>query len=337
MNAPLLRDRLPVIAPERAERQSGLIGALNRRRLDALTTEAGLAPADEQASAGAWIGLEAPDGTRLQLAPLLAAGTIPQLFAADGGPDAAAAAVALAEVEPLVAALERVLGVALAPVSLDAQPAAIGVGGAGTIIRFDALQDRVLVHRVLVAVPDGLPLRLLAPLPLAAGPDLGLRLAWTAGLAGPTLPASSAARLARGDLLLLGPGPMLARLALPGRGRPLLARLDMLGGFVTVEQELVGDASGPGAGGPTPPLPANDFAAATVATRVEIEGAGLTVEQVATLGIGSVVPVMGAAGGTLAVRVVAGDQPVATGELIVVGDGFGVLVTALAPAQNGER
>ena len=331
MNAPMLRDRLPAIAPRRAERQSALIAALNKRSIDGFTTEAGTADADEAAGASGWIGLESPDGLRLALAPVLGGGTIPALHAVGGGLDAAAAAVALAEVEPLVAALERVLGVPLQPVTLE--PSRTALDADDTVLRFDALQGGVLVHRVLVAVPGAMPLRLLAPLPLATAPDAAIKLAWSARVASPDVPAASLDRLARGDLLLLGPGPLLARLSLPavgpgggtGGGRQLLARLDMPGGSLVVEQQM----DEPAVDSSTPPQPANDYNGATVATHVEIAGAGLTLEQIATLGIGSVVPVTGAAGGTLAVRVVAGERAVATGELIVVGDGFGVLVTSL--------
>ena len=81
---------------------------------------------------------------------------------------------------------------------------------------------------------------------------------------------------------------------------------------------------------------APDLAALTVPTTVEIDGGGLTLERLAALGPGSVVAIPGASGGVLPVRLLAGGKRVASGELVAVGDGYGVLITAVTnPAAKG--
>ena len=60
----------------------------------------------------------------------------------------------------------------------------------------------------------------------------------------------------------------------------------------------------------------------------------MTAAELATLGKGSVLP-LPAAAGTLPVRVIAGEQCVAEGELVAVGEGFGVLITGVA--ADGEE
>jgi flagellar motor switch/type III secretory pathway protein FliN len=79
--------------------------------------------------------------------------------------------------------------------------------------------------------------------------------------------------------------------------------------------------------------PAPDWADLKVAATIELDGGRLTAAQMATLGEGSVLQ-LPAGNGTLAVRIVAGGAVIADGELVAVGDGFGVLVTALRATDS---
>jgi flagellar motor switch/type III secretory pathway protein FliN len=66
-----------------------------------------------------------------------------------------------------------------------------------------------------------------------------------------------------------------------------------------------------------------------VPATIEIEGGLLSARDVAGLAPGSVLPVP-RTGGTLPVRVVAGGTVIGAGELVAVGDGFGVLFTSIS-------
>jgi len=322
---------LPAAAPEREGLASALIGALNRRTAGepphALALTAAV-PGDEVARPGAWIafadGNEA-DAPVLHLAPILADGRVPMLTDAAGRPDAALAATALGAVEPLVAALELVLGRALRPTE-----AVAAVPGDPVLLLLDAAAAGRRAHRLLLALPPGTAPAAAGALPLDRShlPDVGP--AWTARIAGPAVAAARAAAIARGDLLLLGTGRPLVRFAAPGRKGTLTGRLDVEGGLIMVDGEL--DASSgpdaPASADAGAPLP--DPAAHSVRFTVEIEGGDLSFERLATLGAGSVVPVADAGGGRLPVRLLAGGRAMASGDLVAVGEGYGVLVTSVS-------
>ena len=117
----------------------------------------------------------------------------------------------------------------------------------------------------------------------------------------------------------------------PGRSGGARGRVDLKGGELVLEQDL---SAGEGAAAGAPPAHAEGWGELRVPTTVEMTGAALAARQVATLGPGSVLP-LEAEGGTLPVRVMAGDRLVARGELVAVGQGFGVLVTAVAFGGEG--
>lgn len=319
--------RLPAIDPSHATIQSDLVEALNNR------LSGGLALSAEAAAGGAapaWIACDAKDGF-LHLAPLLAGGAVPALTDAAGRPDAAAAAVALGAVEPVIAAIELVFGRALRPTAVVAEAPADSV-----FVHVKARKDGVRLHRLLLAVNPGMRLGAAGTLPLDAAAFVDVAPGWTGRITGPVVSPASLARIGTGDLLLIGTGGVVARFTPPGRDTTLAARLDVQGGTMVVEQELeVAEAAHHTRAGPGPD-PHRDRAAITVPTSVEFNGGGLTLERLAALGPGSVVALPGAAGGVLPVQLRAGGRAVASGELVAVGDGYGVLITAVVSADAAE-
>ncbi|PAX06979.1 FliM/FliN family flagellar motor switch protein [Sphingomonas lenta] len=323
MNAPFppLRSRLRAVDARRAALQTSLIAALNRRLVDGLETRARLGAERDREGAPAWIRFRlGARGPAVALAPLLVDGAVARVANPAGEPDAAAAAAALARIEPLTAAVELALGGELHPVGLH------GAADEPLLLRLGAGDPGGPdLHRVLLALPDDLEVAPLAPPPLAAGAGAALGLRWTASVPGPSVPLPALGRLEPGGLLVLGTGPLVAYVSLPGRRDRARARFDFQQGMMVLEQDVASQeavAAAPGHGDPS-------WEEVRVATTVEIAGATLSAGDLATLGQGSVLPVE-TQGGTLAVRVRAGDRVVAHGELVAVGQGFGVLVTALA-------
>lgn len=332
MNAPALplRDRLRAIDAARAERQTRLIAAFNRRMVDGLVTTARLASDDDRRAATAWIEFRAADHP-VGIAPLLVDDALARMSDAQGKPDAVLAAAMLARIEPLVAALELVLGHELHPAGLQGGPSQ-----GALLLRLDAgTPEGSILHRLLAALPDDLPIEPLSLPDMAPGAMDGLRLRWRASIAGPNIAAAQWNRLGRGDLLLLGTGPLTARFSLPGCNNRPHARVNVHQGVLILTQDLAADQNPVTVPDPeeAPAQPVASTGDLRVATTVEITGSTLAASELATLGQGSVLP-LPVQGGTLAVRVLAGGEVVARGELVAVGQGFGVLVTALPDGMN---
>ncbi|TGX52230.1 hypothetical protein E5A73_15630 [Sphingomonas gei] len=321
-----LRTNLPAIDQNRALLQTTLIGALNRRLIDDLQTGVRLATERDRRAAIAWIQFRS-GGHLVQIAPLLVDGTLARVSGAQGSVDAAAAAATLGRIEPLVGALELVLGCELQPAGLNKSYA-----GDPVLLRLDATTaNGVIQHRLLLAIPADMAVEPLAEIELAATAIGGLRLRWTARFDGPAVRAASIAGIARGDLLLLGTGSPVAKLSLPGRNDAPRARIAFNDGVLVLQDDAVADGSQvPSAAtleGET------GWSEVRLPTTIEIIGSGMTAAELATLGKGSVLP-LPATGGTLPVRVIAGEQCVAEGELVAVGDGYGVLITGVS--ADGE-
>lgn len=315
-----LAARLRRIAPEQAETRLRLVGALNRRRVGAWRTEARAATADERDGAAGWLRFAAAGG-EVAVAPLIV----------DGAPvsptvlqDAIAAAALFDPIEPLVAALEAVIGDALEPVGV-----AEAAADDRFVLHLAALADDVTAIRLLVTVPPGLPL---APDPLTAPPLdpaalAAVPVAWRATITGPALAAARAATLARGDLLLLGLAPLPTRLRCGALTRA--AHLDPRKGRIIVQEDATA---------PIDPTPEPDDAPAPATTDIPVrltfalDGGTMPASDLATLGAGSVLP-LPAAGETLPVRILSGGTTIGTGELVAIGDGFGVIVSA----RTGDR
>lgn len=324
-------DRLTAIPVDRAAQQSTLVEALNNRLAGDLRLRAQIA---DTADAPAWIAFE-----QFHLAPLLADGAIPLLTDAQGRVDAAAAAVALAALEPVVAAIELVVGHSLLPTAVVASPP-----DAGTTLLIEAQAEGQTLHRLLLVADPALAIAPAASLPIDPATIVHVAPAWTAQIAGPALRRARRDGIGEGDLFLLGTGHPLARFSPPGRTGTLACRLDVQGGMMTVEQVLEREDEVSTAA-PPPPSADGDagatlaeatLAEATVPITVEFDGGGLTLERLAALGTGSVVSIPDAVGGTLNVRLRADDRIVANGELVAVGDGYGVLITTVTgPEAKG--
>lgn len=322
--------RLRAIEPEQARTQTALIAALNHREIEDLRTSARLASMRDRRAAAAWIRFGSRRGPIL-IAPLLVANQLARMTGSTGRPDGPAAAATLGQIEPLVAAIETILSVELHPEgllpSLDGEP---------LMIRLDAHERAgALRHRMLIATPPDIdvePLPLPAELPLRVG---ALSLPWSAAIALPPIAAARLARLGKGDCILLGLGPLAGRLLLQGRQDRVPIKADIKGGNVVLDRDpKEGDADVSDRTtrleDPAPEVGADHpgWAELKLATTIEFDGGRMTTAELATLGKGSVLALPGAVG-TLAVRVVAGGAVIADGELVAVGEGFGVLVTAV--------
>lgn len=160
-----------------------------------------------------------------------------------------------------------------------------------------------------------------------------LRARWTATIDTPPIPARHLGTIAPGDLYLLGIAPLIARVTLPGHRSVLRGRLEPNKGSMTLQDDIV---PLPDQSQPDTAAPAVEWERMTVPATVEIEGGLLSARDVAGLAAGSVLPVPGT-GGALPVRVIAGGAVIGTGELVAVGDGFGVLFTSVTGDPAGTE
>ena len=331
-----LRDRLPAIDQIRAERQTRLIAALNARRIGNQTLAARLALARDRRAAASWIKFRAGQRT-VTIAPLLVDGELVRLSGAGGGPDAAMAARLLTGIEPLVVALESALGADLHPEGLAEEAPADAI-----LLRLDAACARHTIrHRLIVAVPadgeiagDDLP-------PAESALLTKLRAHWSAAIDTPSIPVARLGTIAPGDLYLLGMAPLVARISIPGRHGTVRGRLEPSKGSMTLQEDTLPASAATTAIVEAPEAvveaeaPPVDWEAMKVPATIEIEGGLLSARDVAGLAAGSVLPVP-QTGGTLHVRVVAGGAVIGSGELVAVGDGFGVLFTSVVSGEAAD-
>jgi hypothetical protein len=189
---------LRAIGPAEAELRRVVVAALTGLDVDGVPTAACVPAA--QTHAGGWLRFEC--GIALAIDRL------------DGAPvridpaNALGAAALVERAEPLIAAIEAALGVALDPADLaEAPPAGIVV-----VIDHDA------AARLRLAIPTDLAL---LPRPATFAPALigAAALAARITLPGPRVAPLAAAGLTAGDLVLLGPGPLSARFEAGGIAR----------------------------------------------------------------------------------------------------------------------
>jgi type III secretion protein Q len=327
-----LRDRLRSIDAARAERQTQLIAALTARAVDDDTLTARVAFERDRRAAAAWIRFRA-DGAPVYLAPLLVDGALARLARGHDGPDPAVAAALLARIEPLIVALETALGAELYPDGLDTSDPADSI-----LLRIDAHGAAGAVrHRLLVAFPPDGPVATPVLPPVVPSALGALRWRWTATLDGPPLRATRVATIRAGDMMLLGLRPLTARVKLPGRAPTAAGRIDLIRGNMTLQNDIVEDP----AAGREPIAPATettsiDWDELRVPTVIEIDGAMVSASEVAALGGGSVLP-LPVGNGTLAVRVIAGGTLIGSGELVAVGEGFGILFTSVVADNDTAK
>jgi hypothetical protein len=297
-----LHARLPRLDPASARAQTAMVGALVGAGVEVLRADAAMAPR-------IWIACVARGPQRAWLAPRLVGGMLAPLTADDGKPCAVAAMQALGALEPLVQRIEQAWGISLLPDTLSGPPAGhpIEVGGGDP-----AAPDRLWLAAEGLA-PSGFSAPARHRLPAAC------RLPLAASIRAAPLHPALLGDLGAGALLLLGVGPHVGAVAPglyrtaalpPATGHP--ARFDLAARHI----ELL-EPSGDPMASDDPALP----------VLIRIDGADMPLSAAAGLGPGSVIE-LPAAGPTLAVTVLVGGAAIARGDLVAVGEGFGVLVTA---------
>ena len=291
-----LATRLPALDAREAALRSRLLAALNGPALTA-TVFGG------QISAAIRFGTPAGD---VELTPLNVDGAVPQLVADDGRPDAVGCIAAMAGIEPLIAAVEAVLGVALRPA---------GVGAPTLPLR---LRVTVGEHAAALGFATDAGFALQPASPRLDG-FAGLRVDFDVTLAGPLLAEARIAALVRGDVVLVGNGRLAARVEASGqRHAGIFEPADRR---ITLSQESnrVNESA-------TPSLDPD----LRLALTLRIAGGSCTLAELSGLAAGSVLP-LDIEGATIPVIVEAGGAEVARGELVAIGDAYGVLITK-APA-----
>ena len=293
-----VRTRLPTIEPTRAALQTAVL--LRLAREPGLTAALAAVPRTV-------IGF-ATDAGAFEISPPLSDGAVPLLVADDGAPDAVAAVAALAALEPLVADLERALGVAL-------RPTGVGPPACTLWLRIEARDvDGQVGHAALLGIADDVAL---APA-MAVTPDFAprLRARFDFAATGPALAPSRIAALGSGDVVLLGGTALSGQLRFGGIARAAMYR-PADAALTIVEPEGTSPVSEPeSALDPELRLPLT----------VEIGGGTATLGELSGLVAGSVVP-LGIVGATLACSLAVGGSVVAHGELVAIGDAYGVLIT----------
>jgi flagellar motor switch/type III secretory pathway protein FliN len=314
-----LHRRLRAVDPGRARLGNALLTRFHHRLSGGLLVQAEANPPPPLA----WLPVRG-EGVALALAPRLAAGRpVP------AGDCAATLLAALGAMEPLLDLVERQFGalVEAADVVRALPPALVPV----RLVARD--MSGLAVHELWVASDAAPPGRCLLPaeptttrwIASAAFVDLG----WV--LPGPSLSLADAAGLRPGDLLLLGAGPPEG--ALVAGGRRVRARLAAADRLIIVEEET-GAMEMPDMGPDIGPHRGVSDTAADLPLVLRVAAGRIGLAEAAVLRPGQVLP-LPLAGASLPVAVEAGGARVATGELVALGDGYGVLLTAVVTANGG--
>jgi type III secretion system YscQ/HrcQ family protein len=277
---------------------------------------------------GPWIlfGSE-PDAPRLAIVDLDGAPFAPE--------DDAAMLVALARLEPILAAIETATGLALEPSDIKREPPPAGIAIALDVARdTDAAPTRVTLH-VAADAPAAWP-------PPATdlstdGVHLAVPIAGRLVLDAAVAPAHRVAALRTGDIVLTAWGPTRAgdaRLILPNR--KLIGRFDPADRrftVITFEESAMTASPMDAAVQPAEAAPPDTSPVAPadlpVTLRVMLGEASLPLSELAGLRPGSTVVLGGSSRDSTAV-LLAGDHPIATGRLVAVGEAYGVLIEQLA-------
>lgn len=307
--APLL-SRLPRLDPTPARLRTRAIAALHGGELPGGSRScARLASADERAYARAWLRCESWAGP-IHIAPLVGVTT----------PDAADLCAALGPLEPLLALAERALRVELAPGAVEAE-----LSQSVVVLALGTGRDPLL----LLALEPDCALQP-APAPARAPTHLLVPVRAELRLRPPALTAAQLATLAPGDLMLLA-AEQQAELRLPTPAPAIHGRYDLRSATLRVHAALSQETSmtltqddDPEAAAPV--LDAAALAALDVPVTVALEPLNLPLASLAALQPGSVLECPAAGGASLPVRLLVADRTVATGELVVVGDAYGVLI-----------
>lgn len=186
---------LPAIDPDEAEMRRVVVAALSGVRVGDAVLAARIERVPDRRGGwlrfanGAALAIDRLDGALLRL-----------------DEDAITAATQIERAEPLIAAIEAALGVALVPDALSAEPPA------GLIVTI----EQGTAARLRLALPVGLSLLPARP---SFAPEIAgaVALPMTLAVDGPRIAPHDAASLEPGDLLLVGGVTLPARLAVAGR------------------------------------------------------------------------------------------------------------------------
>lgn len=291
MTEPLRKRLHHVSQPE-----AGLLSALGLGQPD-------LRLAPSQGAAPGWIVLQAEPGNwQAFLAPLSGPQGPLRLTGDAGAPDALRAALALEAIEPLTAALERAWGVALRPVE-------VSDASNGLALKVEAFDCTALLsiaasdHATIALAVREAPSDRVAGIPVAA--------AWH--VSGPWLGTDRIAALQSGDMLLLA---AQAPAELVASGARRTGRVDLAARTMTITE--TGDLQ--------MPVIEEGWAAARTPVQIVIDGGAVPVGQLAALTPGGVLT-LDVTGDVLPVEVRAGGARIGRGELVAVGDAFGVVLS----------
>ena len=227
---------------------------------------------------------------------------------------------ALDRLEPMLDLLEARTGWVIEPEATDAVPPPDA-----PTIRIDATRDGEPVARFALAVPPGLAAALDRAAPVVG--DRLARVPLPCGLLAQAaqLSVEDAGALGPGDLLLLRPAPWPATLA-AGPAGDLAATLHPDTGALTPQ---ITDRNTALSDGDPPGL--DQLRAFRVPVEVRLPGVSATLEELAYLREGGALA-LGALTAGLAVELSVGGRPLATGELVRLGDRYAVLVDRTADA-----
>jgi len=314
-----LAPRLPRVSELHARACSHLLALLASARLSAQTVAAG------GSRARRWRILLDSDHGPLGFEPLHGGGRPVAVTTHDGRPDLSAAGDALGASEALIASIEHALGTPL-------RPGALRVDAGNTR---DSATIRVKVAAdggdcaILSVSPE--QVRTLPPPRWRAPPRdlLALAVCCRIGIGGCALGTDRIPGIGPGDLLLLT-RPIGTRWAVQVRtsdGRTRPATLHPARATLHFHPEEPARMDPLHATGTTEAAVSDRSAWSRIVTdlRFELPAVHLPLGAVAGLQPGAVVRIAGSIG-TLPVEVLAGDRAIARGELVTIGDGYGVRV-----------
>jgi type III secretion system YscQ/HrcQ family protein len=310
--------RLPRVDMSQAEACGRLLAVLARAGLRARTPVR-----DTRAAAGWRIAMDSDYGP-MGFTPLQGGGRPLSIGTDDRMIDLAGAGAALDASEPLLASIERALGTPLWPRALDRD-----TGHARSTARIEVRIDADGGDCALLSACPEVLRRLPAPHWEVPPPGLlGIGVACRIRIGGCTVGATRLAALGIGDLLLettQAALPWTVRVRVPD-GPQTLATLQLDCGLLTFDSEeydemdlshTVNTTHAPG----RPDSP--DWVGIPTELHFELPGITLPLGTVAGLQPGAVMRIE-ADPGALQVEVLAGGRTVGRGELVAIGDGFGV-------------
>ncbi|MCX7275211.1 MAG: FliM/FliN family flagellar motor switch protein [Burkholderiales bacterium] len=329
MIAEAIRKHLPQVCPTEARARTRLLSLLAHAGLRARPLTHEPASAGQRTSA-VWVSFAADCG-EVRLAPLMAAGRPVAVRAVGGRIDATAVGAALQACEPLITALEAALETPLVPRALHAtashnacQVVVETKKGDSVWLSLDAMACERLPEPRMTALPHWLhPVRL--PCRIALGACLLTRTEWLG--------------LEDGDVLLPSqdsPQAWPVRATVHGQRREATALFLPRQGRLEFRNEEHHPMSDPNAGRTmTEPTDSQDTRWETLPVRVrfELPRVSLPLGVLAGLQPGAVIDIARSAQ-TISIDLLTDDRLIGRGEIVALGDGFGVRVRELIAAPR---